>query len=200
MNVAYGEERRVIVEIINENRDALLTIKTAISRFERYIDKIKGYSKPTSIEKAVMSSGIPFGSMSYAKIWDFFGQEFTLLDPDLKSCVIAITLQSALMKYEQQGKSIFKTETFNLLSSSDLRIIQPWEQASVCHKCSNFEQIFATHPFHEPKCSKCERDNLTVRIYALDKEFESHKRKNKDLPLFISNLINRKKEGCSGYF
>jgi hypothetical protein len=189
-NLINGGERRVLIEVLNENPDCIRTIKIAVTR---YMNKIIDYASSNNFEMNTRTN-ISRASMNYAAIRKAAEQQFILLEPDFKAGIIAMMLDTALTKYEEQGKSFLSRKAFKLLSSSDLRIIEPWEQASVCDKCPNFEQVIAIHPSRDPKCSKCGMDNLTVRIYALDKCFESRKRNNKDLPIFISKLINRNRK------
>jgi len=184
-----GGERRVLIEVLNENHDDIRTMKMAVTR---YMNKIKDYASSDNFEVS-MRANIP-RALNYAEIRKAAEQQFILLEPDLKAGIVSILLDTALTKFEEQGKSFLSEKAFKLLSSSDLRIIEPWEQASIYHKCCNFEQVIAIHPSRDPKCLQCRRDILTVRIYILDKCFEVHKRNNKDLPLFISKLINRNKK------
>ena len=189
-NLINGVERRVMIEVLNENPDSIRTIKMAVTR---YMNKINDYASSDNFELSTQTN-IARASMNYAAIRKAAEQRFILLEPDLKAGIIALLLDTALTKFEEQGKSFLSGKAFKLLSSSDLRIIEPWEQASVCDICPNFEQVIAIHASRDPKCSRCGRDNLTVRIYTLDKCFETHKRYNKDLPLFISKLINRNRK------
>lgn len=188
--VAFVGEKAVIIQVINENPEAIRTLKAATNRFDRYIDEklaknsIGGTPSVANTTASNSLRHIPFRSESFA-------QQFMMMEPSLKEGLTSIMLNTALSKFEQQGRLMLSQKAIELLASPDLQIIEPWEQASVCHKCPNFEQIVGTNPNREAKCSKCGRDCLTVRIYTLDKDYEIHKRRNKDLPLFIAKLINR---------
>lgn len=199
VNVQFGHERVILVEVSNQTVEALRTIKTEINRFEKYLDKkIKSYAK-LELEPRRRNNLTDrlIGSTSHVALRELFRDKFILLDPSLKHGIIAVMLHNALAKYDQQGTSFISKNAFDLLSDSNLKLIEPWEQASVCHRCLNFEQIVGTHPRREPKCSKCLQDSLTVRLYVLDEAYEINKKINKDLPLFICNLINKKQKDAA---
>lgn len=131
------------------------------------------------------------------EIAQLFRQEFVLTKHSIQDLLIAHMLTTALSKYEQQGASFLNSQAYGLLSDPNLKIIELWAQASICPKCPNFEHIIATYPFRESKCLNCGQDNLTVRIYVLNENYERHKTKNKDLPLYICKLINREIKGSA---
>lgn len=201
INTVFGNERMVLIEVINNSIEACRTIKTALNIFQQYIsDKLKSCDSVLETQPERVSEWAKSVSLLKGvniRIAEDFSQLFTLQDKTLKDGQIALMLDSVLSKYEQQSKDFATNNAIELLSDSKLRIIEPWEQAGVCHACNNFEHVIATHAWREPKCSKCDRDNLTVRIYALDEDFAKHKHTNKDLPLFIARLINRKRNGAA---
>jgi hypothetical protein len=200
MNVEFGHERAVLIEVVNESPEALRIIKTANRKFELYVkEKLNFHFSNLKDESKKSNERISelLASITDASINQILKQEFMLVDQYLKSGIIARILDTALTKYEQQGRSFINTEAFKLLSDPNLRLIELWEQASICHKCPNFERIVSTYPLRESKCLKCGQDSLTARIYVLDQDFESHKKKNKDLALYICELINRKEKGAA---
>lgn len=161
MHMAFGDERAVLIDVINKNPDALRTISIAIKTFEQRAANI--IESRVRLEAETKISGNATGSLTaslgHAAIREMSREQFTLLDQEFKAGVIATMLNISLAKHEQQGTSFISTREFDLLSSSYLKIIQLWEQASVCHRCPNFEQIVANHPFRESNCS-----NLTVLV------------------------------------
>ncbi len=144
-------------------RDRIVLLRCIVLvRFERYLDLKMKYSvshKPSN------STGKLVESISHVALRS--KEQSMLLDPSFKHGIIAIMLNNILAKHDQQGTSFISRNAFNLLSDSNLKLIEPAEQASVCHKCLNFEQIVGTYPCREPKCSKCLQDNLTVRVFVL---------------------------------
>ena len=174
INVQFGHERVILIEVFNQSAEALRAIKAEINRFERYLEqKVKSYAKlELGSQKPSSSIDKLIGSMSHVAIRDLFKEKFMLLDPSLKHGIIAVMLDHVLAKHDQQGRSFIIRNAFKLLLDSNLKLIEPWEQASVCHRCLNFEQIVGTYPSRESTCSKCRQDNLTVRVYVLDEAYE----------------------------
>jgi hypothetical protein len=178
MSIQFSNERAILIEIFNQSNEALRTIKSESTQFRQHLFQLKEKSQNPISDKLTNSFD--------------HEQQPMLLDPSFKHGIIAIMLNNILEKYEQQQSiSCICKDVLNLLSDPNLKLIKPAEQVSVCYKCLNFEHISGTYPYRDPICSKCQQDCFTTRVYVLDGAYESHKRHNKDLPLFICTLINR---------
>jgi len=101
-------------------------------------------------------------------------------------------LHLCMSKFKDQNELFKNPEIIRQLSHPKLEIITPISQISVCGACHNFEILLSTYPKRDTTCSKCSRDVLTARIFKLNDDYEVHKTRNKDLPLFATHYISRK--------
>lgn len=117
-----------------------------------------------------------------------------LQPPIQKKGIVSIIMKKSLIEYERESvllKKLMKEKNFiDLLSDSDLSLIEPWSQIGICHVCKTFEHISATQGSRPPICPKCNQPNLTAMIYGFDKEFQKHLISNKALPIFCAAYIN----------
>lgn len=179
-NVTSANERMILVEIINEDREARAVIKTIHNQFENYLkEKFKPHvdqleKDPSKADYAVkqlseLLKNLTIGSNDENNL-------FTLQDKNWRFGQTALRINKALSKQEQQSKNLTR-KGLELLAKPELQIIEPTEQLTVCRNCLNFEQIMVTHHWRDSKCTKCGNDSLSVRIYTLDEEYEKHKKK-----------------------
>jgi hypothetical protein len=95
-------------------------------------------------------------------------------------------------RYEHQPEALRNPDVIRQLSGPNLKLIEPRMQIGICPACHNFELIASTHPIRDQKCSMCNNQGLSIRLYTFDELFAKHKSQHKDLPLFIKEYISRK--------
>lgn len=182
-----GNERMVIIEKINmDNEKALDAIHKArdnwINQLEQAKNLINNAPKPEVIE--LVEKLIP-------KIFDPQTIQANLTTIDFIEGLTADILFNCIEKYRKQNKFFDNKNILDQLSHEQVHIIEPWIQAAVCGHCHNFELILASYPKKESACSLCDRPLSICRIYGLEPDIEIHKKRNKDLPLFVKAYFSK---------
>ena len=130
------------------------------------------------------------GSKSETKI----STQKQLLFPtyELIKGITANLLYHCVNRYAGQSDR-FNYELIRKLSRRECRIIEPWMQASFCKPCDHYELHYFSSTKKSIACHKCGGELPVIRIFRLDIGFEKHKFKHKDLPIFISKYILKRK-------
>lgn len=194
-NVPFSGDRMFLVAVINDNKESRGYVRTIHNEFENYlIDKFKPYADKIQQENVQSDYAVNQLNQLVKNFRIGTNDEnnlFTIQDKFWRSGQTALRITLSLEKNDQQSISLTE-DCLEQLSRPELEILEQAEQLSVCSNCPNLEQIMVTQKWREPKCSKCNNDTFTVRLYTLNPDFEKHKRNNKDLPLFIAKRINRR--------
>jgi hypothetical protein len=115
---------------------------------------------------------------------------FFFLDKTLLEWLIAILLENLISLWHKQCKDIKNVEQL-IGRLSQCRLIEPWLQVNACTKCHGFEIIFGSNPVSNAICSKCNVQSTYARVYLFNKDFNKHKMRDEDLPLFISYYLEK---------
>jgi hypothetical protein len=109
-------------------------------------------------------------------------------DKTLLEGIIAILLEYLISLWRKQCKDIKNVEQL-IEHLSRYGLIEPWLQVNVCTKCHGFGIISGSYPIGSTTCFKCNVQSTYARVYLFNKDFNQHKMRDKDLPLFISYYL-----------
>jgi hypothetical protein len=114
----------------------------------------------------------------------------SFLDKTLLEWIIAILLENLISLWRKQRKDIKNVKRL-IDRLGRCKIIEPWLQVNVCTNCHDFEIIFGSNPVSNAVCSKCNVQSTYARVYLFNKDFNQHKMRDEDLPLFISHYLQK---------
>lgn len=185
-----GQQRIVVIEGVNElSENAKETVNVALKRWKEKTQTIREKLEfdQTELEKWVK------------RLLDFIQnpQQIPafLLGKEMIEGLTADLISQCISKYQVQSNIFDKNGVMRQLSKK-IGLLEPWSQASVCGNCNIFELLLSSLPQKQTKCSRCEQDMSTVRIYKLNRDYEKLKLENRDLPEFIRAYLESKVPDC----
>ncbi|MCJ7768396.1 hypothetical protein MUP79_08400 [Candidatus Bathyarchaeota archaeon] len=198
-----GEEKSIVIALFGEDDKAREPISLAKYKFSQ---KLKPFlSEAVRMARALLSEAHP---QSLEEISAQLQRLPTIapeaISPVAVSQVAALSdlitiegltaesLAYFMERYDHQPETLRNPDVIRQLSGPNLKLIEPRIQIAICSACHNFELIASTHPIRDQKCSVCNNQTLSIRLYAFDELYAKHKSQHKDLPLFIREYISRK--------
>jgi len=180
-----NNERLVIIEKINmTGENSITAIQLARNRWLKQIKDAKEIISDLRSDKLAETA-----KEILEKITEPKNISAAFMTVDNIEGLTAYILYGCLQKYQSQHKFFDNKKILDQLSHSALDLIEPWIQVGVCGFCHHFELLAATYPKKDSNCAYCDRELSICRIYGLNKDFELHKKNNKDLPLFIQAYV-----------